>query len=83
MVCVTISGSQRAAPLTGGAHLSKEQLAEIVVTVQVPGLVDLIKDVDQGTVVVGPESNMEFDRGVIGRGTQVEPVVQDGISLVF
>ena len=49
----------------------------------VPGLADLVKGVNQGVLVLGLESNMEFDRVVIERWTQVEPVVRDGIPLVF
>ena len=49
----------------------------------VPGLADLVKGVKQGILALGLESNMEFDRVVIGRWTQAEPVVWDDIPLVF
>ena len=48
-----------------------------------PGLADLVKDVDQGVLVLGVESNMKIDCDVVARGAQAEPVVRDGIPLVF
>ena len=49
----------------------------------VPGLADLIKDVNQGVLLVGLKCYMEIDCAVIGRGTQAEPVVRDDFPLVF
>ena len=48
-----------------------------------PGLTDLMKDVSQGVLLVGLESNMEINRGTDGRGTQASPIVRDDVPLVF
>ena len=48
-----------------------------------PGLADLVNGVSQGVLVLGLESNIEIDSGVIGRKTQAEPVVRDVVPLVF
>ena len=49
----------------------------------VPGLADLVKDVNQGVLLVGLECYMEIDCALVGRGTQAAPVVRDDIPLVF
>ena len=46
-------------------------------------LADLKKDVSQGVLLVRLESNMEIDRGAVWRGTQADPVVRDGVPLMF
>ena len=63
--------------LTLGQRSSEEDL------LWVPGLADLMKDVIQGVLVLGLESNLEFDVGIVGRRTQAEPVVRNDIPLVF
>ena len=49
----------------------------------VPGLADLVKDVNQGILLVGLECYMEIDCALVGRGTQAAPVVRGDIPLVF
>ena len=48
-----------------------------------PGLADLVKDVNQGVLVLRLERDMKFDRGAVGRGTLADPVVRDVVPLVF
>ena len=48
-----------------------------------PGLADLVKDINQGVLLAGLECYMEIDCAVFGRGTQADPVVRDNIPLVF
>ena len=46
-------------------------------------MADLMKDVSQGVLLVGLESNMEINCGTDGRGTQASPVVRGDVPLVF
>ena len=46
-------------------------------------MADLVKDVSQGALVLGLESDMEIDSGVIRWGTLAEPVVRDVVPLMF
>ena len=49
----------------------------------VPGVADLVKGVSQCVLAVRLESNIEVDDGVVGRLTQADPVVRDGLPLVL
>ena len=48
-----------------------------------PGLADLVQGVSQGVFVLGLESDMEIDSGVVRRGTLAKPVVRDVVPLMF
>ena len=48
-----------------------------------PGLADLMKDVSQGVLLVGLESNIKIDRGFVVGGSYADPVVWDDVPLVF
>ena len=49
----------------------------------VSGLTDLKKDISQGVLLVGLESNMKINCGFVGRGTQADPISRDDVPLVF
>ena len=49
----------------------------------VPGLADFVKGIYQCVLTVRLESNIEIDGSALGRATQADPVVRDGIPLVL
>ena len=64
-------------------RLALEQRSSEEDLLWVSGLTDLKKDMSQGVLLVGLESNMKINCGLVGRGTQADPISRDDVPLVF